>query len=104
MKKKTIPVWDEFYGTFEPRRVLPVTLTVDHRILNPHDFDVRRAKTIFASTDWKELKSKKMDDSFYAEKMGTVMKDLLQKKIFFETTMTLKNKRKMLETLSLSTF
>lgn len=103
-EEKTIPVWDEFYGTFEPRRVLPVTLTVDHRILSPHDFDVRRAKTMFESTDWKELKSKELDDSFYVEKLGTVMKDLLQKKTFFDKTMTLKNKRKMLETLSLSTF
>ena len=101
---KTIPVWNNFHQKFEPTRVLPITLTVDHRILNPHDFDIRRAKKLFYSVDWSTLMSAEIDKTFYIKKISFVLEDLMKKKMFFERTMSIKNRKKMLETLSLSTF
>lgn len=98
------PKWDEEKKSFVPAKTLPVTLNVDHRILNPHDFDLKRAKKIFDETDWTSIYPENFDEEKYFTIISNTLADLFKKRAFFDKTMTLKNKRKMLETLSMATF
>ena len=98
------PKWDEEKRCFVPTKTLPVTLNVDHRILNPHDFNLKEAKKIFNTTDWTSIYPENFDEEKYFTIISNTLEDLFKKRAFFDKTMTLKNKRKMLETLSMATF
>ncbi len=98
------PVWDKVKKCFIPTKILPVTLSVDHRILSPHDFDLKNAKEIFKTTVWDSLYPEKFEDEKYFDVVGKSLTDLVKKRVFFDKTMTNKNKKKMLDTLSMATF
>lgn len=98
------PVWDENKSCFVPVKTLPVTLNVDHRILSPHDFDLKKAKQFFKETDWEKLYPEKFEEDKYFNMITQELTGLVKKRVFFDKTMTLKNQRKMLETLSMATF
>lgn len=98
------PVWDEEKKSFVPTKILPVTLSVDHRILSPHDFNLKNAKKMFKSTEWGRLYPEHFKDEECLRVVSDLISKLLQRRLFFDKTMSIKNKRKMLETLSATTF
>ena len=77
------PVWDEERKSFVPVKILPVTLSVDHRILSPHDFNLKKAKKIFKSTGWGRLYPEHFKDDECLRVVTKLLSELVQKRLFF---------------------
>ena len=95
------PKWDEKDNTFLPQKFVPLVFSIDHRIVNPHNFNVKKFKEIFSQIS---ESCKTFNDSLDIKKISEnilIFKEKIQKyDKEYLNYLSEKNKKKLLENLS----
>lgn len=95
------PKWSVKEEKFLPQKCVPLVFSIDHRIVSPHNFNIKRFKQMFSDIDWEGLLS--FSELNYDQNIKNIEKlnDSLEK---YDTEylkyMSDKNKKKFLENLS----